>query len=236
MKTLNDRVQSLQWSGLIESLFEQGYTTTRPLLTVAECDSLISMYSDDSRFRSRIEMQRFRFGSGEYKYFADPLPETVQQLRHAFYAPLAPAANRWMELLNLPQRYPGTLKPFLDLCRKHKQAKPTPLLLRYTAGGYNCLHQDLYGEIAFPFQLTALLSMQNRDFDGGEFMLVEQRPRAQSKGEVVPLEQGQFVIFTTRYRPVSGTKGYYRANVRHGVSRLRSGTRYTLGIIFHNAQ
>jgi len=183
-----------------------------------------------------VEMARFRFGEGDYKYFAMPLPEIVQQLRAAFYPHVAAVANRWMEQLGDRQRFPDELEEFLAVCHRKGQRKPTPLLLHYDAGDYNCLHQDLYGEVAFPLQLTCFLSQPGEDYTGGEFLLVEQRPRAQSKGEVVEPRQGDVIIFTTRYRPVQGSKGYYRVNVRHGVARVRSGTRYTLGIIFHDAK
>ena len=181
-------------------------------------------------------MARYRYGIGDYKYFADPLPDIVQQLRVAFYPPLADIANTWMEQLGSSQRFPGTLEKFLAVCRKSGQTKPTPLLLHYEAGAYNCLHQDIYGDVAFPLQLTCFLNEPQRDYTGGEFLLVEQRPRAQSKGEAIMPRQGEIIIFTTRYRPAHGTRGFYRVNIRHGVSRVRSGTRYTLGVIFHNAR
>jgi len=182
-----------------------------------------------------VDMARYRFGVGEYKYFADPLPPIVGELRARAYPPLAVVANRWERALETRTRYPGDLAAMLALCARRGQKKPTPLLLRYEAGGYNCLHQDLYGEVVFPIQLTVLLNEPGKDFDGGEFLLVEQRPRAQSRGSVVHLEQGEAVIFTTRHRPVAGARGSYRANMRHGVSRLLSGHRYTLGVIFHDA-
>jgi hypothetical protein len=187
-------------------------------------------------FRSRIDMARYRFGQGDYKYFANPLPAIVQDLRTAFYPALAKLANSWMEYLGDDQHFPDSLEKFLAVCRKRGQTKPTPLLLHYETGGYNCLHQDLYGDVAFPLQLTCFLSEPGRDYTGGEFLLVEQRPRAQSKGEVITPRQGEIVIFTTRYRPSPGTRGYYRVNIRHGVSRVRSGMRYTLGVIFHDAK
>jgi hypothetical protein len=233
---IKQRVSDLPWEELERSLSEYGYAKTSALLSREECQQLIQLYPDDVRFRSRIDMARYRFGIGDYKYFADPLPETVRALRGSFYAPLAQVANRWMERLGLAERYPLTLPEFAEVCRKRGQSKPTPLLLHYEAGGYNCLHQDLYGEVAFPLQLTCFLSQPGRDYTGGEFLLVEQRPRAQSKGEVIGAQQGEIVIFTTRYRPAHGTRGYYRVNVKHGVSRVRSGVRYTLGIIFHEAK
>jgi hypothetical protein len=234
--SIAQRIAALNWPELAQSLSQFGYARTPRLLTPAECDALIGIYGNDKSFRSNIDMARYRFGIGEYKYFADPLPEVVHQLRTGFYPPLANVANQWMEHLRSAQHFPKNLEEFLTLCRKGGQAKPTPLLLRYEAGGYNCLHQDLYGEIAFPLQLTCFLSEPGRDYTGGEFLLIEQRPRAQSKGEAIAPTQGEIIIFTTRYRPVRGTRGYYRVNIRHGVSRILSGTRYTLGVIFHNAK
>src|SRR5216684_366933 len=236
MRKIKQRVSELDWQALEQSLWECGYAKTPPLLRSQECEELIQPYPDDTRFRSRIDMARYRFGIGDYKYFAEPLPKTIQELRSGFYAPLASIANRWMEKLGSEERYPSTLNDFLTLCRKRGQSKPTPLLLHYEAGGYNCLHQDLYGEVAFPLQLVFLLGQPGRDWEGGEFLLVEQQPRAQSKAEVVAANQGQAIIFTTRYRPAKGSRGYYRVNLRHGVSRIHGGTRYTLGIIFHDAK
>ena len=230
------RVDELDWSELERSLSNHGYAQTAAVLNGDECESLIRLYPDDHLFRSRVEMARFRFGEGDYKYFANPLPEIVQELRAAFYPRVAAIANRWMEQLGDRQRFPDDLEGFLALCHRKGQKKPTPLMLHYEAGGYNCLHQDLYGEVAFPLQLTCFLSQPGVDYAGGEFLLVEQRPRAQSKGEVIVPRQGEIIIFTTRYRPVHGSKGYYRVNVRHGVARVRSGTRYTLGVIFHDAK
>ena len=236
MRKIKQRVSELNWQALEQSLWECGYAKTPPLLSSQECEELVQLYPDDTRFRSRIDMARYRFGVGDYKYFAEPLPKTIQELRSGFYAPLASIANRWMEKLGSEERYPRTLNDFLTMCQKRGQSKPTPLLLHYEAGGYNCLHQDLYGEIAFPLQLTCFLSEPGRDYSGGEFLLLEQRPRAQSKGEAITARQGEIMIFTTRYRPAQGTKGYYRVNIRHGVSRVSSGVRYTLGIIFHDAK
>jgi hypothetical protein len=230
------RVDTLDWSALEEALGQWGYATTPVLLTPDECRALIALYSDDSRFRSRIDMERYRFGVGDYKYFAEPLPTLVAELRERCYPPLAAVANRWEAALGSRRRYPPDLPGLLLLCRRAGQTKPTPLLLHYETGGYNCLHQDLYGEVAFPLQLTVFLSRRGVDHEGGEFLLVEQRPRAQSRGEVIALEQGAAVIFTTRWRPVAGARGYYRATMRHGVSRVTRGSRYTLGIIFHNAR
>ena len=211
-----------------------GYATL-PLLTPATCRALAALYDDDTQFRSRVVMQRHGFGRGEYKYLAYPLPEPVARLRASLYPPLAVVANAWRSALGEAARLPPTLDAFLADCHAAGQSRPTPLLLRYTAGDYNCLHQDLYGELVFPLQLTVLLSEPGTDFTGGEFLLVEQRPRAQSRAEVVPLAQGEAVIFPVHHRPVQGTRGCYRVTMRHGVSRVRSGLRQTLGIIFHDA-
>ncbi|HEU5189476.1 MAG TPA: 2OG-Fe(II) oxygenase [Methylomirabilota bacterium] len=239
MKTPEDlarRCAGLAWDDLAASLDARGYATTGPLLEAADCAALVDLYADEARFRSRVDMARFRFGEGEYKYFAAPLPEPVATLRHALYPPLAPVANRWAERLGARERFPADHAGLARLCARHGQTRPTPLLLRYGKGGYNCLHQDIYGKVAFPLQLTILLSEPERDFTGGEFVLVEQRPRAQSAAHVVPLAPGEAVIFTTRYRPARGARSWYRVALRHGVSEIRSGERYTLGVIFHDAE
>ena len=236
MTGIAERLRRLDWKAIEGSLWEHGYAKTPPILTAEECAELVALYGDDGRFRSRVDMARYRFGLGEYKYFAVPLPAVVQALRVHAYPFLAPIAGRFTEALGSRERFPSDFATFLAYCARHGQRKPTPLLLRYEAGGYNCLHQDLYGEVVFPLQLTCLLSRRGAEFEGGEFLLVEQRPRAQSRGEVVPLEQGEAVIFATRHRPVAGARGHYRANLRHGVSRVLSGTRYSLGVIFHNAK
>ena len=236
MTGIAERLRRLDWKAIEGSLWEHGYAKTPPILTAEECAELVALYGDDGRFRSRVDMARYRFGVGEYQYFAVPLPAVVESLRVHAYPFLAPIAGRFMEALGSRERFPPDLKGFLTRCARSGQRKPTPLLLRYEAGGYNCLHQDLYGDVVFPLQLTCLLSRRGADFEGGEFLLVEQRPRAQSRGEGVPLEQGEAVIFATRHRPVAGARGYYRANLRHGVSRVLSGTRYSLGVIFHNAK
>src|SRR5258707_2677161 len=235
--SITQRIDALDWTAAEQSLSERGYGVTAPILSPDECASLAALYSDASRFRSHVIMERYRFGIGDYKYFANPLPELVAELRSSAYPHLAEVANQWAEALgeNVP-RYPGDHAAFLIICHKAGQTKPTPLMLHYEAGGYNCLHQDIYGEVAFPLQMVFLLGQKGRDWEGGEFLLVERQPRAQSKGEVVRADQGQAIIFTTRYRPVRGTRGYYRVNMRHGVSRLHRGTRYTLGIIFHDAK
>ena len=230
-----DPLAAVEWQEIAAALDERGYAITPPLLTSAECRALGALYTEDEAFRSRVIMQRHAFGRGEYKYFRYPLPRIVEGLRRAIYPHLAPIANRWREQLNEEGRFPPSLPAYLAQCHKAGQERPTPLLLKYEAGDYNCLHQDLYGDLVFPLQLTILLSAPQQDFTGGEFLLVEQRPRAQSRGEVVPLQQGEAVIFPVHHRPVQGTRGYYRVTMRHGVSRLRSGRRYTLGIIFHDA-
>jgi len=236
MKSPKQRVATCDWPRLTEQLDEQGYALTQPLLSPAECDELIRLYADSNAFRSRVVMERHNFGRGEYQYFAAPLPPLVAELRESFYPPLTAIANRWMERMNKAERFPATLAEFLAICHQHQQTRPTPLLLRYEAGDYNCLHQDLYGEVAFPLQVASVLSQRGRDYAGGEFLLNEQRPRAQTRGEAITIEQGQFIIFPNRYRPVRGARGDYRVTMRHGVSRLRSGERYCLGLIFHDAK
>jgi hypothetical protein len=233
---IKDRLAALDWTAIERSLWEHGYAKTHPVLTPEECGELIALYPDDGRFRSRVDMARFRFGVGEYKYFAAPLPPLVEALRVYAYPPLAAIANQWEVALGTAVLHPPELGALLARCRKRGQTKPTPLLLHYEAGGYNCLHQDLYGEVVFPLQLTCFLSRRGVDYEGGDFLLVEQRPRAQSKGESIATEQGEILFFTTRHRPVEGARGYYRAAVRHGVSRLTRGERYTLGVIFHDAK
>ncbi len=233
--SIADRLVRLDWAEIGAALDEWGFALTPALLSPSECAGLRVLYTDPARFRSRVDMARYRFGVGEYKYFSEPLPPIVQEMRERMYPPLAAIANRWEAALKTRVRHAADLAGLLTLCARRGQRKPTPLLLRYEAGGYNCLHQDLYGEVVFPLQLTALLSEPGKDFEGGEFLLVEQRPRAQSRGSVVHIEQGQAVIFTTRYRAAAGARGHYRVSMRHGVSRVLSGERYTLGVIFHNA-
>jgi hypothetical protein len=230
------RVQMLDWARIAAELDERGCATTGPLLSPAECAELRDGYEDGSAFRSRVIMARHGFGRGEYKYYSYPLPADVGALRAALYPHLASVANRWETALGREVRYPESHDAYLKRCHAAGQRRPTPLLLKYTAGDYNCLHQDLYGELAFPLQLTVLLSRPGDDFTGGEFALTEQRPRMQSRVEVVPLAQGEAVIFAVNQRPVQGTRGTYRVALRHGVSRLRSGERFTLGIIFHDAK
>jgi uncharacterized protein len=233
---IGERIAGLDWPGIAACLETDGHAITGPLLATDECTALAATYGVDARFRSRVVMARHGFGRGEYKYFGHPLPGVVTALRAALYPPLVGIANRWNEILGLGVRHPEDHGEFLARCHRAGQTKPTPLLLRYGAGDYNCLHQDVYGEHIFPLQLTFLLSVPGRDFTGGEFVLTEQRPRMQSRADVVPLAQGEGVIFPVRQRPVRGARGYYRVTLRHGVSRLRSGERYTLGIIFHDAR
>jgi hypothetical protein len=243
-------VASVDWAAAAAHLDVSGFAPLPALLTPEQCASLVAMYEDDARFRKRIEMERFRFGVGEYKYFASPLPSIVQTLREQLYERLAPIANTWVARLEPDTRpkarvtggpgthasaYPPTLAGFLDRCHRAGQVRPTPLLLRYDSGGYNCLHQDLYGELAFPLQVVFVLSRPDVDFTGGEFLLVEQRPRAQSRGHAIRIERGAGVVFATRERPVAGTRGDYRTAMRHGVSTVATGRRLSLGIIFHDA-
>ena len=232
---LETRLASADWAELAKGLDDRGSAVIEHLLTPAQCDSLAASYVDDDRFRSRVVMERHGFGRGEYRYFRYPLPALVADLRTALYRRLAPVANRWNAALGIDARYPSRHPAFIARCHAAGQTKPTPLLLRYGAGDYNCLHQDLYGEHVFPLQATILLSEPERDFVGGEFVLTEQRPRMQSRPEVVALRQGDAVVFAVHHRPVQGSRGAYRVNLRHGVSRLRRGHRHTLGIIFHDA-
>jgi hypothetical protein len=229
------RVQRIDVSALEGDLEAQGWSVLRDLLTSAECDDLASLYVGDEGFRSRVVMARHGFGKGEYRYFAYPLPPLVQGLRTALYPHLAPLANRWHERMGMSVRFPPEHAEFLARCAACGQSKPTPLLLQYGAGDYNCLHQDLYGEHVFPLQLAVLLSEPVTDFRGGEFVLTEQRPRMQTRAAVVPLRQGDAVVFAVNTRPVHGTHGDYRVKMRHGVSRITEGHRHTLGIIFHDA-
>jgi hypothetical protein len=219
----------------LAALDRDGYAVLPGLLSAAECRELAALYDNRDAFRSRVVMARHGFGEGEYKYLAYPLPPVVAELRQALYPLVAPVANRWHGQLGLKPDFPAALDRYLARCHAAGQTRPTPLILKYGPGDYNCLHQDLYGELAFPLQATVLLSRPGEDLSGGEFLLVEQRPRRQSKGEVVPLRQGDAVVFPVNHRPVAGARGYYRVTMRHGVSRLRSGRRFTLGIIFHDA-
>jgi len=230
------RVDAIDWAQASLDLDAQGCAVLKDLLSPEQCRELASLYPDDSRFRSRVVMGRHGFGRGEYKYFSYPLPDPIAELRPALYAKLCGVANRWNEAMGIDIRYPESHDAFLKRCHAAGQVRPTPLLLQYGAGDYNCLHQDLYGEHVFPLQVAILLSEPGRDFTGGEFVLTEQRPRMQSRPEVVPLAQGDAVAFAVHVRPVQGTRGFYRVNLRHGVSRIRSGQRHTLGVIFHDAK
>ena len=234
--TIGQRVAGLDWPRIAAELAAHGCATTGELLSRSECEELAAGYGGDSHFRSRIVMARHGFGRGEYKYYAYPLPRPVADLRTALYPRLAPVANAWERLLGRDPRFPDRHEDYLERCHLAGQTRPTPLLLRYGEGDYNCLHQDLYGDLFFPLQVAFLLSRPGADFSGGEFVLTEQRPRMQSRAEVVPLRQGEGVIFPVHHRPVHGTRGVYRVNMRHGVSRLRDGRRHTLGIIFHDAK
>jgi len=229
------RVDGQNWTQIGDDLDEQGSTVLQGILTPAECLAIAGLYPGDSSFRSRVVMGRHGFGRGEYKYFSYPLPGIVEQLRTSLYSRLAPVANRWNASMRIDVRYPERHADFVERCHLAGQHRPTPLLLQYGPGDYNCLHQDLYGEHVFPIQVAILLSEPGRDFTGGEFVLTEQRPRMQSRPEVVPLRQGDAVAFAVHHRPVQGTRGVYRVNLRHGVSRLRSGQRHVLGVIFHEA-
>jgi hypothetical protein len=233
---LAKRIAGCDWARAIEELEVAGNAVLERLLSPNECRELAGLYSTDTGFRSRVVMARHGFGRGEYKYFDYPLPPTIVELRTVLYRRLAPLANRWNSAMGIAVRYPGEHAEFIARCHSAGQRKPTPLLLQYEAGDYNCLHQDVYGEQVFPLQVAILLSRPGEDFTGGEFVMTEQRPRMQSRAEVIPLRQGDAVIFTVRQRPVQGTRGTYRVNLRHGVSRIRSGRRHTLGIIFHDAE
>jgi uncharacterized protein len=230
------RVTAIDWDNVSASLGNSGWAPLGKLLTAGECADLSGLYGTGGHFRSTVVMARHGFGKGEYKYFAYPLPEIVAALRPALYAGLAPIANAWNEAMGIDVRYPPVHAHFIKRCHEAGQTRPTPLLLQYGEGDYNCLHQDLYGEHVFPLQVVILLSEPGEDFTGGEFVLTEQRPRMQSRAEVVPLRRGDAAVFAVHHRPVQGTRGTYRVNLRHGVSRLRSGRRHTAGIIFHDAR
>lgn len=236
MPDLSKRVAEQDWGNLQQELDEQGYARMPSLLNAKECQDMMVTYEAEELFRKTIDMTRYRFGIGEYKYYDSPLPDTLQQLREGFYPQLAITTNRWLEQLGKEPHYPASLNEFLEVCHAAEQTRSTPLILKYEAGGYYCLHQDLYGEVFFPFQVVIALNQREVDYEGGEFLLVEQRPRAQSRGHVIKLDQGDALIFPTSHRPVHGTRGYYKTTLRHGVSTITSGTRFTMGIIFHDAQ
>jgi hypothetical protein len=230
-QTVADRIVDLDWPALTERMDADGFVQTPPVYTAAECRALAQTF-EEGTFRSTIDMRRYRFGEGAYKYFDHPLPELIDQARHALYPPLAELANEWAQRLDEGRDYPCDLDAFLERCHAAGQERPTPLILRYGPGGHNTLHQDIYGEVAFPLQAVTIL---DEDFTGGQFVLLEQRPRAQSRAHVIDLRRGAFLLFPTRHRPVLGNRGYYRANMRHGVATVHSGQRTTLGIIFHDA-
>ena len=232
----SERVASIDWQRIADELDARGNAIIEQLLSPRECDAMSALYALDEPFRSRVVMERHGFGRGEYKYFSYPLPDVVAALRTAIYPHLASVANRWNDAMGVDVRYPETHAAYIKRCHKAGQCRPTPLLLRYGTDDYNCLHQDLYGEHVFPLQLTVLLSRPKSDFSGGEFVITEQRPRMQSRADVVPLRQGDAVVFAVHHRPVRGTRGVYRVNLRHGVSRVRSGHRHALGVIFHDAK
>jgi hypothetical protein len=236
LSSVNQRLEALDWQALTTELDQHGCAVLPGVLSSDDCLALAQSYEIEALFRSRVVMSRHGFGRGEYKYFAYPLPPLVAELRGALYPRLAAIASNWNAALGVETRYPAAHEEYLELCRRGGQAKPTPLLLQYREGDYNCLHQDLYGELVFPLQVAFLLSAPGRDFTGGEFVLTEQRPRMQSRAEVVSLSQGSGVIFPVHHRPVRGTRGVYRVNLRHGVSRLKTGRRSTLGVIFHDAK
>ncbi|PIJ97411.1 2OG-Fe(II) oxygenase [Lysinibacillus sphaericus] len=236
VQDIKTRVEGLDWECIQNELDEQGFAKLPTILTKEECESFMEMYGEEELYRTTINMTRYRFGNGEYKYFSYPFPDIIQHLRESFYSELAKTANRWLGYLKKTERYPQHLQDFLNTCEEFNQTRPTPLLLKYEAGGFNCLHQDLYGDLFFPFQVVFVLNQRDQDYCGGESLLVEQIPRAQSRGHVITLEQGSALIFPTNHRPVLGKKGYYKNTIRHGVSTVTSGERYGLGIIFHDSQ
>ncbi|WP_276373065.1 2OG-Fe(II) oxygenase [Chryseolinea sp. H1M3-3] len=233
---LDTSIKNMHWNNIADNLNTRGFSIIRNVLPPEICSELIALYQHPEQYRSIINMQRYRFGQGEYKYFSYPLPSYVQSLRESFYPPLASIANEWMGNLNIDTLFPEQHRNLINQCREHDQLRPTPLILRYERGGFNTLHQDLYGEIYFPFQIVFVLTQPGQDHEGGEFVLTEQIPRAQSRVCVLQPNQGDAVVFTTNFRPVKGSKGYYRAKMKHGVSEIKSGIRYSLGIIFHDAK
>jgi hypothetical protein len=234
--SLAARLAALDWQAIEASLWERGFASTPRVLSPGECAALVALYEDDARFRKTVDMERHRFGVGDYRYFRDPLPPLVRELRTRAYRRLAPIANAMERALGRPARFPPSHGALRALCRRHGQPLPTPLLLHYREGGFNCLHRDLYGPLVFPLQLACFLSRPRRDYRGGAFLLVEQRPRSQSIGDALLPEQGELVIFATAERPARGARGFHRAGMRHGVARVTAGERYTLGVIFHDAK
>ena len=234
MKTIVERIQEKNWAKITADMDEHGYAIVPSVLSKPECEELVSMYNAEG-YRKTINMERFRFGLGEYKYFQYPLPELIENIRQTVYPHLSPIANAWMEALKIDRKFPPTFNALQKLCHQHNQTKPTILILKYAKGGYNTLHQDLYGEIYFPMQLVLFLNQPGEDYDGGEFVMMEQVPRAQSRAIVLKPQKGDMLLLTTNFRPVKGTRGFYRVNMKHGVSQLHRGMRHTLGIIFHDA-
>ncbi|MGN6396787.1 MAG: 2OG-Fe(II) oxygenase [Mucilaginibacter sp.] len=235
MTTIKQSIENINWPAVTDSMNDNGYALIRGLISDEECSNLIANYSNNSLYRKTVIMERYRYGLGEYRYFNYPLPPLVQQIREAVYPQLAPIANSWMTALNIQTTFPDTFAELQQLCHSNNQVKPTALILKYGKGGFNTLHQDLYGDVYFPMQLVIFLSEPDSDYTGGEFVLTEQIPRAQSKAIVLKPRKGDVLIFTTNFRPVKGAKKYYRVNMKHGVSQLQSGERYTLGVIFHDA-
>jgi hypothetical protein len=234
MDNIETRLAAKDWEAITQELHDKGFVIVENVLTEKECDTLISEYDADDTYRKTISMERYRFGQGEYKYFQYPLPALITELREKIYAKIAHVANQWMQELNIDKQFPATHQEMKKLCQEHGQEKPTVLILKYSEGGFNTLHQDLYGDIYFPMQMVFMLDQTDRDYTGGEFVITEQIPRAQSKANVIKPALGDMVIFTTNFRPVKGTKGYYRVNMKHGVSPLKSGSRHSLGVIFHD--
>jgi len=232
---IQQRIDNLNWDNAADDMNNTGYAILPGVLTADECAAFISQYNDESLYRKKVIMERHQYGKGEYKYFSYPLPQLIQQLRETVYPKLVPIVNGWMQVLNIPNRFPATLDEQLVLCHANNQLKPTPLILKYAKGGFNALHQDLYGDIFFPVQMVIFLNEPGEDYEGGEFVLIEQKPRAQSRAIVLSPHKGDVLVFTTNFRPVSGTRGYHRVNMKHGVSEITEGKRHTLGIIFHDA-
>ncbi|NRF40188.1 2OG-Fe(II) oxygenase [Pedobacter foliorum] len=235
MKSINERIVDLDWPSIRQELHDKGFAIVKNVLTKEECDNLIATYNKKDTYRKTIKMERYRFGLGEYKYFSYPLPQIIVELRESVYTQIVPVANAWMQELRLDKRFPLTHHELKDICRDHEQTKPTVLILKYGEGGFNTLHQDLYGEIYFPMQMVFMLDQIDEDYKGGEFVITEQIPRAQSKANVLKPLRGEMVVFTTNFRPVKGSAAYYRVNMKHGVSPVHSGNRHSLGIIFHDA-
>jgi hypothetical protein len=231
---LQQKINEVNWADVTESMHAKGYAQIPNILSADECDALVNQYPADI-YRKTIVMEHHGYGLGQYKYYSYPLPGVVQALRESVYPNIAPIANKWMEVLNIDKQFPGSLNELTELCHQHNQLRPTPLILKYNKGGYNAMHQDLYGEVYFPMQLVVCLNEPGKDYEGGEFVLVEQRPRMQSKAIVLNPRKGDMLLFTTNFRPVMGSKGYYRVNMKHGVSEITNGERHTLGIIFHDA-